>query len=198
MHVWGKSIIVVSVMTMASCGLNREAGSQIDEGYFGAPTMNNIQIHNGQKSYVSDLSQRFATEVPTTVNFAFGSARLDATAVAILRQQASWIKQFPEVTFRVYGHTDLVGGNAANHRLGLRRARAIVRFFASQGISRSRLEALSSLGETQPLVVTQNAELRNRRAVTEVSGFVQSHPMILNGKYAAVVIRAYAPTTTGG
>ncbi len=197
MQIWGKGILLAGVMTAASCGLNREAGSQIDEGYFGVPTMNNIQIHNGQKSYVSDLSQRFATEVPTTVNFAFGSAHLDATAVSILRQQANWIKQFPEVRFRVYGHTDLVGGKAANHHLGLRRARAIVSFFASQGITRSRLEALSSLGETQPLVVTQKPELRNRRAVTEVTGFVQSHPMILNGKYAAVVMRAYAPTKSG-
>ncbi len=198
MRSWNTSLaFLVCAATLASCGLNQEAGIQINEGNFGAPTLNNMQIHSGQKTYVSDLSQRFASEVPTTVNFAFGSARLDATAVSILRQQANWIKQFPEVRFRVYGHTDLVGGKAANKRLGLRRAQAIVRYFASQGISRSRLEALSSLGETQPIVVTQSAELRNRRAVTEVSGFVQNHPMILNGKYAALVIRAYAPSGGG-
>lgn len=187
----------ICLVTLASCGLNIEAGSQINEGNFGAPTLNNMQIHSGQKTYVSDLSQRFASEVPTTVNFAFGSARLDAASTAILRQQAGWIKQFPEVRFRIYGHTDLVGGSASNQRLGLRRARAIVSYFASQGINRSRLEALSSLGETQPIVVTQSAEMRNRRAVTEVSGFVQNHPMVLNGKYAALVIRSYAPSGGG-
>ena len=32
---------------------------------------------------------------------------------AILRQQASWINQFPEVRFRVYGHTDAVGSNGS-------------------------------------------------------------------------------------
>ncbi len=50
---------------------------------------------------------------------------------------------------------------------------------------------MASFGETQPLVVTANQERRNRRTVTEVSGFVQSHPMVLNGKYAQIIFRDY-------
>src|SRR5690606_16347783 len=100
-------------------------------------------------------------------------------------------RQFPEVRFRVYGHTDLVGSNAYNKSLGLRRANAVVAFLSSQGISRSRLEAVVSHGETQPLVFTQNEERRNRRTVTEVSGFVEKNPLILNGKYAEVIFREY-------
>jgi hypothetical protein len=61
----------------------------------------------------------------------------------------------------------------------------------SQGISRSRLEAVASFGETQPLVVTQGRERRNRRTVTEVTGFVSSHPHVMDGKYAQVVYREY-------
>jgi hypothetical protein len=33
--------------------------------------------------------------------------------------------------------------------------------------------------------------VRNRRTVTEVSGFVKSHPLVLNGKYAAIIWREY-------
>jgi len=66
----------------------------------------------------------------------------------------------------------------------------------AQGISRSRLQALVSYGETQPLVVTQDQERRNRRTVTEVSGFVQNHPAVLNGKYAAVIFREYVESAT--
>ena len=177
-----------------------EAGSELDEGAFGNPTMNNMLLHTGQRSYAIDLSNRFAADVPATVNFAFNSSRLDATAQAALRKQAGWIRQFPEVRFRVYGHTDLVGGNAFNKRLGLRRARAVVSFLSSQGISRSRLEAVASFGETQPLVVTPDRERRNRRTVTEVSGFVKNHPLVLNGKYAQIIFRDYVasavePTT---
>ena len=169
----------------------REAGSLLDEGGFGNPTMNNTLIQTGQKSYVIDLSRRFADDTPSTVNFAFNSAQLDASAQAALRQQANWIRQFPEVRFRVFGHTDAVGSNSYNKRLGRQRANAVVHFLASQGISRSRLEALVSFGETQPLVVSEGRERQNRRTVTEVSGFVQSHPTVLNGKYAAVIFRDY-------
>ncbi len=193
-------IFAVAGLALAGCGGNfvTPAGSEIDEGGFGNPTMNNVLIMTGQRSYVEDLAGRFATEVPTTINFAFNSAQLDADARATLRRQATWIRQFPEVRFSVFGHTDLVGSQAYNQRLGQRRARAAVNYLVSQGIDRSRLEALVSLGETQPIVATENRERRNRRTVTEVSGFVQSHPMVLDGQYAQIVYRTYAGSAGGG
>ena len=186
-------------LTVAGCsnksldtyGFNNEVGAQVDSGQFGNATMNNHQYMTGEKQYVFDLSQRFATEVMTTVNFAFNSAQLDQGAIDTLREQARWIRQFPEVRFRVYGHTDKVGGNGYNKSLGLKRANAVVNFLVSQGISRSRLEAVVSFGETQPLIVTDGRERRNRRTVTEVSGFVSGHPTVLEGKYAEVIYREY-------
>ena len=169
----------------------QEAGSLVDSGAFGNANMNNHLVMTGEKGYVFDLSTRFAKEVLSTVNFAFNSAQLDAGARDTLREQAHWIKQFPEVRFRVYGHTDKVGSNAYNKALGLRRANAVVNYLVAQGISRSRLEAVVSFGESQPLIVTQGRERRNRRTVTEVSGFVASHPIVMQGKYADVVYREY-------
>ncbi|MFZ5962127.1 OmpA family protein [Thalassococcus sp. BH17M4-6] len=181
----------------------REAGSLVDTGDFGNATMNNTMIMNGDKQYTYDLSQRFASEVMTTVNFAFNSAVLDAGARDTLREQATWIRQFPEVRFRVYGHTDKVGGNSYNKALGLKRAQAVVHFLSTQGISTSRLEAVVSFGETQPLIVTEGKERRNRRTVTEVSGFVSGHPNVLDGRYAEIIYRDYvrsaeAPTGLTG
>ncbi|WP_082176165.1 OmpA family protein [Pseudaestuariivita atlantica] len=178
----------------------REAGVMYDHSGFGTATMNNMGLMTGEQQYAFDLGQRFASEVLTTVNFAFNSATLDAGARDALREQARWILQFPEVRFRVYGHTDAVGSEAYNKRLGLRRAQAVVHFLTSQGISRSRLEAVVSFGETRPVIPTPNMDRRNRRTVTEVSGFVQSHPMVLDGKYAQIVYREYvtsaqAPST---
>lgn len=169
----------------------REAGSVVDGGEFGNSTATNTLIMTGAQQYTFDLANRFASEVDTTVNFAFNSSQLDAGARAILNQQAQWIRQFPEVRFRVYGHTDAVGSASFNKRLGLARANAVVNHFATQGISRSRLEALVSFGETQPLIVSQGRERRNRRTVTEVSGFVETHPTVLDGKYAQIVYRDY-------
>lgn len=168
-----------------------EAGSVVDGGNFGNANMQNHLVMTGQRSYVENLSNRFSNEVLSTVNFAFNSAQLDAAAQTTLREQARWIRQFPEVRFRVYGHTDAVGSNAYNKRLGLRRAQAVVGFLTRQGISRDRLEAVVSFGETQPLIVTQGRERRNRRTVTDVSGFVGTHPIVMDGKYAQVVYREY-------
>lgn len=185
--------------TLGACSIadfSRPVGYRIDEGGFGNPTMNNVMIHTGQKSAMVDLSARFAKEVPSTITFAFDSARLDDAARNVLRKQATWIRQFPEVRFRVYGHTDLVGSDAYNKRLGLRRARAAVNYLVSQGISRNRLEAVASYGETQPLIFTQDRERKNRRTVTDVSGFVQEHPLVLNGKYAAIIFREYVASAT--
>jgi hypothetical protein len=58
-------------------------------------------------------------------------------------------------------------------------------------VSRSRLRALVSYGETRPVVPVAGPEMRNRRAVTQVSGFVRAHPTVMNGKYAEVVFREY-------
>ncbi|MEO3415534.1 OmpA family protein [Roseovarius sp. CAU 1744] len=168
-----------------------EAGSVIDGGSFGNANMQNHLVMTGQQTYVENLSNRFSNEVLSTVNFAFNSSQLDAAAQTTLREQAKWIRQFPEVRFKVYGHTDAVGSNAYNKRLGLRRANAVVNYLASQGVSRKRLEAVVSFGETQPLIVTQGRERRNRRTVTDVSGFVASHPIVMDGKYAEVVYREY-------
>ncbi len=170
---------------------NTEAGMGITDGGFGNATMNNTLVMSGQAAYRETLATRFAAEVPTTINFAFNSAVLDAEAQGILRRQADFIRQFPEVRFSVFGHTDLVGSASYNYRLGLRRAQAAVGFLVSQGVERSRLDALVSEGKTQPVVMTEGPERRNRRTVTTVSGFVERHPNVLNGRYAEIIFRDY-------
>lgn len=169
----------------------REAGAQVEDNAFGEATRNNTQVMNGERDYVVSLANRFATEVPTTITFAFDSAQLDADARAVLDRQASWIRQFPEVRFRVYGHTDAVGTEAYNRRLGQRRANAVVAYLVSRGVERARLEGVVSFGKTQPLIPTPDRDRRNRRTVTEVSGFLERHPSLMDGKYAAVVYREY-------
>ncbi|MCP4821428.1 MAG: OmpA family protein [Shimia sp.] len=174
----------------------KEAGSVVDNESFGSAVNNNIGIHNGDRSYVLSLATRFAEEVDSTVNFEFDSSVVDASAKPVLNQQADWIRQFPEVRFRVYGHTDAVGSAGYNKSLGMRRARAVVNYLVSQGVDRSRLEAVVSLGKTQPLIVTQGRERKNRRTVTEVTGFVDRHPTVLDGKYAQIIYRDYVASAT--
>lgn len=186
-----------STLALTACGsltveTGRPLGAHLDEnGTFGQPTRNNIGVHNGDIQWAEILGERFANTVPTTINFAFNSAELDAEARNILNQQAAFIRNFPEVRFSVYGHTDAVGSNAYNQRLGRRRARAAVNYLVNQGISRGRLQALVSLGESQPIVATDGEERRNRRTVTEVTGFLENDPLVLDGRYAEIIYRSY-------
>ncbi|UWQ57491.1 OmpA family protein [Leisingera caerulea] len=184
-------------LTAAAC--EREAGRELNRrGTFGEATLNNSAVMSGERNYAIQLAGRFAQEVPTTITFDFDSARLDQTARAVLDRQAHWIRQFPEVRFRVFGHTDAVGSNAYNRKLGLRRARTAVNYLVSRGISRSRLEAVISHGETQPLIPTPERERRNRRTVTEVSGFLKRHQTVLDGKYAQIIYREYLESAVPG
>lgn len=193
MALFRPALILALSVSLSGCGAAglRIISSDVEQGDFGSATMNNTLLMTGQRDATVALQQRFATEVSSTITFAFNSATLTPAAMAVLDKQADWIRQFPELRFRVYGHTDLVGSNSYNYALGKRRAEAVVAYFGARGISRSRLEALVSYGKTRPVVQTPGPEERNRRTVTEVSGFFERTPGELNGKYAEVVFRDY-------
>ena len=194
MHLRSLPLIAAAFLSLAACDPTKytsEAGAEVDEGGFGNSTMNNTLVMSGERDYTYALAERFAKAVPSTITFAFNSAELTSEARAALAQQADFIRQFPQVRFRVYGHTDLVGSNAYNKALGLRRARAAVAYLSSLGIGGSRLEAVVSYGKTRPIIQTSAPEQRNRRTVTEVSGFVKNDPMVLNGKYAQIIFQEY-------
>lgn len=185
-------LTVSTALALAGCGdMNRELGAEVDSGTFGNATMNNSMVQTGAIDAATIMAQRFAREVPSTITFPFNSSDLTSEARAVLDQQAMWMRQFPELRFSVYGHTDLVGGDGYNQALGKRRAKAVVAYLASRGISPSRVDALVSFGKTQPVVNTLSPEERNRRTVTEVSGWSNGNDRLMNGKYAAIIAREY-------
>ncbi|MDU9002470.1 OmpA family protein [Sedimentitalea todarodis] len=186
-----RELILVAGLAAALSGCDQTAGDSVTTRDFGLATQNNSLVMQGDLSYAVALGERFAREIPSTVNFAFNSDVLDSTARQILDRQADWIRQFPEVRFNVYGYTDLVGSASYNYGLGERRARAVVRYLSTRGISSSRLQALVSYGETRPVINTPAPERVNRRSVTEVGGFLARHPTVLDGKYAEIVYREY-------
>lgn len=189
-----RTTLLLLAFSLSACGPevgNRIAGASLDEGGFGNPTLNNSLVMSGEQGYVVDLNTRFAQSVPPVVHFAFNSAALSAEAQSILDRQANFMRQFPELFFSVYGYTDLVGSAGYNESLGRTRAASVVAYLGQRGVSRRRLRALVSYGETRPAVPVAGPEMANRRAITQVSGFVRSHPMVMNGKYAEIVYRDY-------
>jgi outer membrane protein OmpA-like peptidoglycan-associated protein len=64
--------------------------------------------------------------------------------------------------FVIEGHTDSVGGRAANRELSQRRARSVADFLIAQGVERNRLE-VQGLGYDRPLPGKSARAQENRR-----------------------------------
>lgn len=134
--------------------------------------VNNPSQQQMTRQELIDLNVKFSNEVTNFVNFDFDESVLRPDARATLDQQAAWIAQYPDLHFSVFGHTDLVGSLDYNFGLAKRRADAVVAYLISKGASEEQLESVVSFGETQPLIQTTRREEANRRAVTEVSGYL--------------------------
>lgn len=192
-----KITAVASALLTAGC--LDPAGSMLNDASFAESAVGNqfAQIaYLEPGAALESLDQQFRRATPTMINFDFNVSSLDAEAKSILRGQADWIKRFPHVRFKIYGHTDQVGSDSYNNRLGMRRANAAVSYLVSQGVPRRNLIAVVSKGESEPLVNSDDRERLNRRTVTMVSGFVKGY--IGDDFDGKVAVRVYTGYTGGG
>lgn len=187
------ALTAASLSLLAAC-TSTPVGQLNNQRAFGTANVENqsSQIAYGSEERRKNLSTAFKNAVPSMINFAFNRSDLDAEAKRVLGLQAAWIKRYPSVRFSVFGHTDLVGSNRYNRALGLRRARNAVNYLVSLGVKRSQLKAQVSRGETQPLIASNGPERLNRRAVTDVSGFLQGFRGDgMDGKRALIVYNEF-------
>jgi len=185
--------VLATGMSLAACSsLTGPAGEGPYSHLYGVATAQNI---NAQIAYgdpagrIRALNEAFRAAAEDTVTFEFNSASLDGAARTALDGQAKWLKEHPHVRMTIVGHTDLVGSEGYNDRLGLRRARSVVAYLVSRGVGRSRLDAVESRGEREPVVQTEDRERRNRRSVTSVAGFERHY--VGNGMDGELAQRIY-------
>jgi len=185
--------LAASTLTLAGC--SNELGVTPGSASFGDATQSNLfsqAIEYRRGDYLMEVASRFAEETDDTVNFAFNRSNLDRGTRRALNKQAAWLRANPDVRVRVIGHTDLVGGEAYNDRLGFRRARAVSRYLVQRGVAPSRIDAVESRGEREPIIFTEDKERQNRRSLTEVAGF--THGFIgdgMDGRRALLMYRRY-------
>jgi outer membrane protein OmpA-like peptidoglycan-associated protein len=100
------------------------------------------------------------------VHFEFGKSHLDATAKTELDEIGEKLLQHPTQSVLIEGHTDHIGGEQFNKRLGERRAEAVKNYLVQTwGITPDRI-ITRSYGEEQPIApnVTITGRAKNRRA----------------------------------
>ena len=105
------------------------------------------------------------------VAFRFDSADLTELGKGEVYLAAQRLKDKANVTIAIEGHTDDVGNNEYNEKLGMRRAETVMKELASLGVDPGRMSA-ASLGETKPLIGQEAGWARavNRRVEFQVKG----------------------------
>ena len=96
--------------------------------------------------------------------FATNSAEISAESAEVLDRTVEFMKDHPEVTVEIGGHTDSDGDDAANMDLSQSRADSVRAYLESQGIAGERVTA-RGYGETRPVMEndTDENKSKNRR-----------------------------------
>jgi len=104
------------------------------------------------------------------VKFGFDKAELSADAKAALDQFADRLRgDNQNVYIEIQGHTDNVGSEEYNFKLGEKRAEVVRRYLSMKGVPLHRMSVIS-YGETEPVADNSTREGRNqnRRVVLVV------------------------------
>jgi outer membrane protein OmpA-like peptidoglycan-associated protein len=111
-----------------------------------------------------------AVRVELDVKFDFDKAEVKQESYGDIKALADFMKQYPQTSTVVEGHTDSVGSDAYNQGLSERRASAVRDVLVNQyGVESSRVQAVG-YGESRPVADNATADGRaiNRRVEAEV------------------------------
>jgi len=111
-----------------------------------------------------------AVRVELDVKFDFDKAQVKPESMGDIQSLADFMKQYPQTTTVVEGHTDSVGTDAYNQKLSERRATAVRDVLVNQyGVGGTRVNAVG-YGESRPVAdnATEEGRAINRRVEAEV------------------------------
>lgn len=102
-----------------------------------------------------------------TLQFDLDRAELLPGADRALSSVVDYLREFPEVSVTVAGHTCWLGTEMHNLTLSENRAQAVADYLISQGIEADRL-VVEAYGESRPIATNQTDEGRQRNRRVEV------------------------------
>ena len=125
---------------------------------------------DGAGTAVPGSEKDFAINVGDRIYFIVDTSTLTPEAQETLRRQAAWLKQYPNVTVQVEGHSDERGTREYNISLSARRATTTREFLIAQGVEKSRISTIA-YGKERPAALCDAEECwsKNRRTVTVIT-----------------------------
>lgn len=112
--------------------------------------------------------------VELDVKFDFDRAQVKSESYADIQNLADFMRQYPQTSTTVEGHTDSIGTEAYNQRLSERRANAVRDVLVNQyGVESNRVSSVG-YGESRPVAdnSTEQGRAVNRRVEAEVEAQV--------------------------
>lgn len=99
-------------------------------------------------------------------SFLSGQSKLQPAILPELDKLVQFMKENPQTSWIIEGHTDNKGNYDKNKKISLDRATAVMKYFESKGISKSRF-SVRGLGSDFPAAdnATEEGRLKNRRVV---------------------------------
>ncbi len=113
--------------------------------------------------------------VELDVKFDFDKAQVKEESYGDIKNLADFMKQYPQTSTTVEGHSDSVGTDTYNQQLSEKRASAVREVLVNQyGVEGERVNA-AGYGETQPVAdnATESGRAINRRVEAQVEAEVQ-------------------------
>ena len=103
-----------------------------------------------------------------TLQFELDRADLLPGAEETLAQVVDYLREFPEVSVTIAGHTCWLGTEAHNQVLSRKRAQVVADFITSRGIEGDRM-VVEAYGESLPIATNQTDEGRQRNRRVEIT-----------------------------
>lgn len=137
-------------------------GSAIDDS---ALTVGDNVTDNYNLS-AADRQKFEALKQDNVIYFAFDNDQISPQYQPLVQSHAAFLRDHPEITVIIEGHTDERGTPEYNVALGERRAKSVALYMQNLGVAAQQM-SIVSYGEEKPMDIgaTEEAFARNRRAV---------------------------------
>jgi outer membrane protein OmpA-like peptidoglycan-associated protein len=118
---------------------------------------------------VTEAVRKALLDYAKTILFDTGKATIKPESESVLNNIADILDDYPNVAFRIEGHTDSVGSDSFNEKLSQARAQSVMNYLIGKGIPSDRMTAVG-YGETRPIADNNTSEGRRTNRRVEIHG----------------------------
>ena len=119
-------------------------------------------VKEEKKEFTLDLEKLMKQSL-----FEFDSAKIAEDNYAGLNVVADFLKENPNISVKVEGHTDNVGSKAYNQKLSERRAESVANYLKDKGVSETQIST-EGFGFLKPIASNDTEEGRAQNRRTEL------------------------------